>query len=113
MDAEKQLYDILNSKDIPAYHLNSFLDVDVVPEQFFIFNNLRTTNLRADDKIVIESLLYKIYFYSSSPVGLRGQVKSKIKQLEEAGFICGSIYDIGKIDRKFGVEFTAHKLQKF
>ena len=113
MDAEEKLYTLLQSDDIPAYHLSSFLDVDKVPDKFFIFNNISTYNMRADNKIVYESLYYQIYFYSSSPVGLRTVVKAKIKELEEAGIECGPITDIGKIDRKFGLEFTAHIIQKF
>ena len=113
MEANEKLYEILKSDDVPAYHLSSFLDVETVPDNFFIFNNLSTHNVRADNQIIYESLYYQIYYYSSSPVGLRTIVKAKVKELEEAGITCGPIEDIGKIDRKFGLEFTAHMIQKF
>ena len=112
MEAETRLFEILNNEDIPAFHWSSFLDVDSVPAKFFIFNNLRTRNMRADNKIILESLLYQIYFYSDTPV-TRPTVKAKIKELEAEGFQCGPISDIGKIDRKFGLSFTVQKTQKF
>ena len=113
MDAEEKLYNILNNEEIPAYHLASFLDVTAIPDKFFIFNNIQTSNIRADNKIAYEAIYYQIYYYSSSPVNLRTIVKAKIKELESAGFSCGAIEDIGKIDRKFGLEFTALIISKF
>lgn len=113
MDAETKLYDILNSEETPAYYFDSFLDVDNVPDNFYIFQNITTYNMRADNKIIYETLVYDIYYYAVSPGGLRTIVKSKIKELEENGIKCGAISNIGKIDRRFGLTFTVYITQKF
>ena len=108
--------DILSSDGTKAYISGSFAEttpIETIPKPIWIYTNVATNIVYADNKPIAEILFYIVNYYTSTPDDLRTIVKAKQNELIQNGYTCGGIFDSSNVWSQFGLSFECQLLKKY